>query len=246
MKTITTIGMLITFVVPSLLLPQEKAPSNEPIRYDKEPTVVNKVQPRYPELALKAGVEGEVLLKVWVNESGDVVKTSVLKSDDKIFEEAAAVAARQWKFSPATKDGKPIAVFVSIPFRFRLSSLEIGKSKEYNVFIESLQSIATNIIQGTKPDQAKLSVRADAYIIDGNHYENLLAVLNGEVKTCKVVEGPTSKIAFFNAYVTDETNAASIVLKSVSASGKPERYHTVLIVRQPGGEWKVRSWHVSG
>jgi TonB family protein len=247
MKTsIIAVGLLISFAICSISLAQEKAPSDELVRYDKEPAVVSKVQPHYPELALKSGLEGEVLLKVWVDESGDVIKTAVLKSDDKIFEEAAAVAARQWKFTPAMKEGKPIAVFVSIPFRFRLSSDAKGKSKEYDVFIQSLQSIATNIIHGSKLDQAKLSVAPEAYVIDGNHYENLFAVLNGEVKTCKVVEGPGAKIPFMSAYVTDDMTAASVVLKSVSSNGKRERYHTVLLTKQSGGEWKVKSWHVSG
>ena len=246
MKTIIASIALFGLLIGPSMFAQEKAPSNEPIHYDREPTVVKQVTPKYPELALKAGIEGEVLLKVWVNESGDVTKTAILRSDDKIFEEAAAVAAQQWKFSPAMKEAKPVAVFVSIPFRFRLPSLGKEKSKEHDVFIESLQSIAINIIQGSKLEQMKSSVAPEAYVIDGNHYENLYAVLNGEVKTCKVVQGPNSKIPFFNAYVTDDMNAASVVLKSVSANGKRERYHTVLIVRQPGGDWKIRSWHVSG
>jgi hypothetical protein len=103
-----------------------------------------------------------------------------------------------------------------------------------------------NIIQGSKLDRAKASVEPGAYIIDGNHYENLVAVLNGEVRTCKVVEGPDSQIRFFHGYINDDVTWASLVIKTAFANGKRERYHTIQFVRQPGGEWKIKSWHVSG
>jgi TonB family protein len=229
---------------------QQKSPKKTPpadfVAYEKAPEVLKKVEPEYPAIALKSGMEGNVLVKVWVDESGNVVETDVLRSDEKIFEEAAKIAANKWKFSPAMSNGQPVAVWVSIPFRFRIPSPGKGKPDEFATFLESLNSMVMNIIQGRNIDKAKLSVSPEAYVIDGNHYENLYAVLNGEVKTCRVVDGPDSKIPFFNAVVTDDMTAASMVFKSVLTGGKRERYHTVLILRQPGGDWKIRSWHVSG
>jgi TonB family protein len=224
----------------------QSAPPDEFTGYEKAPVPVSRVEPSYPGLALRAAIEGSVILNAYVNELGNVVDTRIVRSTQKIFEETAITAARQWKFTPATSHGKPVAVWVTIPFQFVLPSPSKGKSSDYEIFLESLRSIAMNIIQGRKLAQAKATVDPGAYIIDGNHYANLLAVLNGEVKTCKVVEGPDSEILFLNVYENEEMTTASMIIKTVYDHGTHERYHTVLIIRQPGGEWKIRSWHVSG
>jgi protein TonB len=101
-----------------------KIEDNEPppdfVAYEKEPTVVKKVEPKYPEIALRAGLEGNVFLKVWVDKEGKVRKAVILKSDAEIFNQAAQEAAQQWVFTPAVMQKGPVSVWVSIPFRFRL------------------------------------------------------------------------------------------------------------------------------
>ena len=106
--------------------------------------------------------------------------------------------------------------------------------------------MATNIILGRDMDQAKSSVSPEAYVIDGSQYENLYGVLNGETKICKVVEGASAKINFMTYHLEDDMKSASMVLKSISADGQRTRFNTVLFARQPGGAWKITSWHVSG
>jgi TonB family protein len=91
------------------------------VPYEKEPTVVKKVEPKYPDLDLRAGLEGNVFVKVWVDKEGKVRKVVLLKSDAPIFEEAATTAAKQWIFTPAVMQKGPVSVWVSIPFRFRLT-----------------------------------------------------------------------------------------------------------------------------
>ncbi len=216
------------------------------VPYEKAPVVISKVEPVYPALAVKSGLEGNVFLKVWVNESGSVVDAAIIRTDQEVFNGAALEAAKQWKFKPAVLNGKPVAVWVSIPFRFRLKESVKGSPEKVGTFTMELQSIATNIIHGDNLEKAKISIDPEAYVIDGNHYESLWGVLTGEIKTCRVVEGPKTTIPFSNAFVTDDMSAASIVLKSVSEDGKRVRYHSVLFVRATTGEWKVKSWHVSG
>ncbi len=91
------------------------------VPYDQAPEVLNQEQPKYPALALKAGLEGTVWTKLWVDETGRVAQVYVAKSDAQIFEQSALDAARQWRFKPAMTKGKPIATWVSIPFRFKIS-----------------------------------------------------------------------------------------------------------------------------
>ena len=107
----------------------EEGTDNPPadfVQYDVEPKVITQAQPAYPESAMKAGAEGTVYLKVWVSKTGKVKKGVVLKSDNSVFDQAAKDACMKWAFTPALKDGKPVDVWVAIPFRFRLKDKDAG------------------------------------------------------------------------------------------------------------------------
>jgi TonB family protein len=56
-----------------------------------------------------------------VNSEGKVEEAKILKSDNTIFERPALEAAKQWLFSPALKDGKPVDVWLTVPFTFKLA-----------------------------------------------------------------------------------------------------------------------------
>ncbi len=87
---------------------------------EKEPVPIKIVDAIYPELAVRAGLEGKVWVKIWVDREGKAHKAEVLKSTSEIFNEAALAAAMQFNFVPAYMNGGPVAVWVSIPFTFRL------------------------------------------------------------------------------------------------------------------------------
>jgi TonB family protein len=87
---------------------------------EKLPVPVKEVSPEYPEIARRAGVEGTVWVKVIVDKDGRVRKAEIVKSDADIFNDAAISAAKQWVFTPAMMNNGPVAVWASIPFRFRL------------------------------------------------------------------------------------------------------------------------------
>ena len=108
----------------SVAVGQDKKPPPDYVKYDKAPEAVKKVQPHYPDLATLAGVEGTVWVNAWIDESGKVVQAIVQKSDAEVLNQSAVEAAQQWQFKPALSDGKPIAVWVMLPFRFKLSEGE--------------------------------------------------------------------------------------------------------------------------
>lgn len=99
----------------------EDAPPADFVPVEKEPVVVKKVEPRYPELAMRAGLEGKVWVKIWVDKEGKPKQVVVLKSDAEIFNEPAIEAAKQFVFTPAYMNNGPVSVWVSIPFRFKLA-----------------------------------------------------------------------------------------------------------------------------
>jgi protein TonB len=73
--------------------------------------------PGYPEAARAAGIEGRVILKIVISESGEVTNVTVMRGDP-LLAQAAVEVVKNWKFSPATLEGKPIAVFRIVPINF--------------------------------------------------------------------------------------------------------------------------------
>jgi protein TonB len=78
-------------------------------------------KPPYPEKSRRRGEEGTVRLKVQVLPSGSVGEIEVVTSPGFAdLEQAAIECVRQeWKFTPATLDGKPVEDRLSIRFIFR-------------------------------------------------------------------------------------------------------------------------------
>lgn len=101
-----------------ILLPQEKKVTD----VDKEPTYVVQKTPAYPKSALKDLFEGTVWVGLMVDEQGRVESVRLIKGARGDLDTAALEAAKQWKFTPAEKKGKPVKTEVTIPFRFKVST----------------------------------------------------------------------------------------------------------------------------
>jgi protein TonB len=93
------------------------------IPVEKTPVIVKQVEPVYPEVARRTGIEGVVWVRVLVGKDGKVKKALIVKSNAEIFNEIALEAALQWVFTPAMMNAGPVSVWVAIPFHFRLSKI---------------------------------------------------------------------------------------------------------------------------
>lgn len=89
---------------------------------EKEPMPIAQVKPVYPEIASRAGLTGQVVLRVLVNKEGRPIKVMVFKADNDIFVEPAKEAAMKTLFTPAIQNGKPITCWLNMPFKFSLGS----------------------------------------------------------------------------------------------------------------------------
>ncbi len=87
------------------------------------PKLVSYVQPEYPEMARKAGIEGRVIVQVIVDENGNVVPGSarIIMSTNEIFNQAAIAAAYKCKFKPGKMGDRNVRVYMNIPFTFKLT-----------------------------------------------------------------------------------------------------------------------------
>ncbi len=100
----------------------DDGPPPDFVAVEKQPQPVKNPAPVYPEIARRAGVEGTVWVKIWVDKEGKPKKAEILKSDAELFNQPAIDAAMQWVFTPAIMNNGPVAVWVSIPFRFKLNA----------------------------------------------------------------------------------------------------------------------------
>lgn len=88
---------------------------------DRQPVRSRYVQPRYPRTARRRGISGTVTIEFTVDAEG-IVKDAQLSSNDgdESLADAALEAVRQWRFRPAVRDGKSVAVRLKQPVRFTL------------------------------------------------------------------------------------------------------------------------------
>ena len=119
---------------------------------EKQPAPISTPAPKYPESARRDSLEGVIWVKLLVDEKGNAVKAHLLRlqcTRPGLTVEAAVVdslkrdfipeqtyedikelvatttdTAMQWKFSPALLGGKPVKVWVSIPFKYKLQPPE--------------------------------------------------------------------------------------------------------------------------
>ncbi len=88
---------------------------------DTQPVETKRVQPIYPEMARRIGIEGVVTVNALISESGDVTQTTILRGIKGSFgfDRAAETSMRQWKFRPAIKDGARVKVWKPFNIVFR-------------------------------------------------------------------------------------------------------------------------------
>jgi protein TonB len=93
-----------------------------PVRVGGElqaPALLKRVGPEYPELAMRAQVEGVVILEAIVDRQGRVEDVHVLRSIP-LLDNAAKAAVRQWQYSPLLLNGQAERFIVTVTVSFTL------------------------------------------------------------------------------------------------------------------------------
>ena len=89
-------------------------------RQGQVPRVLREVKPQYSRSASERGVEGNVALEGLVLPDGSITAIRVVRSLDPELDELAIQALRQWQFSPATIDGRPVPSTMRVELTFSL------------------------------------------------------------------------------------------------------------------------------
>lgn len=87
---------------------------------DRPAQPVLTVAPSVPYLMRRAEAAAEVTVAFTVNAAGRVTEATIVESNNPDFVKPALEAVRQWTFTPAIKDGKPVASQLEQTFTFNV------------------------------------------------------------------------------------------------------------------------------
>src|SRR5207245_5595213 len=121
------------------------------------PRIVKKVEPKFSTIARGAGAQGTVVLQLVVDEHGMPTSISVLSPLGFGLDEQAQAAVEQWRFRPATKDGKPVRVLATIEVNFRFLNrfYDAKTERQRTLFNLALNALRTSTDAASKEKALK-------------------------------------------------------------------------------------------
>jgi len=101
---------------PSLLSQVEPVSLSEDL---SQALLLQKVPPSYPEQALKAGLQGAVVLQAWIGKDGSI-RDLKLMDGSLLLGQAAVKAVRQWRYKPYLRNGVAVEAETYVTVNFKL------------------------------------------------------------------------------------------------------------------------------
>ncbi len=86
-----------------------------------EGRLIQKIEPKYPMIALAAHVQGQVVLSAVISKTGEIQNLELL-SGHPLLVPAAIAAVQQWRYRPFLLNGEPVEVETIITVNFQLSN----------------------------------------------------------------------------------------------------------------------------
>jgi TonB family protein len=86
---------------------------------DADSSVLHRVEPHYPEEALRQQIQGPVALQVRIGQDASIQEVKVV-SGPPLLAEAAIAAVKQWQFRPHIVNGRPVEMEITVTLNFRL------------------------------------------------------------------------------------------------------------------------------
>ena len=103
--------------------PPAPPPPRAPVRVGGQietPALVRKVDPIYPDVAVSARIRGVVILEANVDRDGRVIDVKVLRTANRLLDDAAITAVRQWRYRPLILNGSPEPFVLTVVLTFSL------------------------------------------------------------------------------------------------------------------------------
>lgn len=107
-------------MAPAPAAKQPEAPASQPfVAVEKEPKIVKLERPTLPDVALRSGLTGKVVVKVQIDAQGKPTQATILTSTNHIFDECVIKAVMSSTYQPGMMSTGPVATWMSIPFVFK-------------------------------------------------------------------------------------------------------------------------------
>jgi protein TonB len=102
-------------IAPSLLAALEPVSLSEEL---SRRLLLQKVLPSYPEQAVKARLQGPVVLQAWIGRDGTIQDLKLVRGSF-LLGQAAYRAVKQWRYQPYLVNGRAVEAetFVTVDFR---------------------------------------------------------------------------------------------------------------------------------
>ncbi|MFC2172629.1 energy transducer TonB [Acidobacteriota bacterium] len=84
------------------------------------PVILSRVRPEYCTSARFLGVEGTVILKAVIRSDGSIGDVEVIRRLHPCLDDNAVKALTQWRFSPATLNGRKVSAYMTLTIIYRL------------------------------------------------------------------------------------------------------------------------------
>jgi protein TonB len=85
----------------------------------RAPKLINRVEPKYPDIALAARTSALLIVEATVGTDGRVSEVKVLRGHP-LFDEAAIEAVKQWRYQPLLLNGITVPFIATVTLQFNI------------------------------------------------------------------------------------------------------------------------------
>lgn len=170
----------------------------------RDPKVIARVSPKLNEF--EETLDGEVMVRVNLDETGNIVETFISHSTNKRLNQSALAAVSQWHFKPAIVDGEAVASKLMVPFHFQGNGDTISEANYVDRQVCAVYQPKPRITN----DIAALSGRVEIVVtVDPSGYVSEANVLNSSDERLNSVALSTIKRWKFEPAMRDGEAVAS-------------------------------------
>ncbi len=174
-----------------------------------QPKPLKREPPIYPYTLRRLGIPGRAELAFTITVEGRVADAFVVRSSHPAFEESALNAIREWRFAPAMKDGRPVAMKTALLLEFEVDGRSV---QEFKVAMPA--AWPPNVPEALRFD---VPPKLDRIELPVYPVEDLLAGRKGKVTLAYVV-GPDGRVS----EVTALPGAPSVAMASAAVAALQE------------------------
>ncbi len=186
---------------------------------------IERVPPKYPINAARDGKEGWVQLSFVVEPDGSTSNIIVEDSSNEAFEKYALRSIKKWKYSPATKDGKPIQQCRNqVQLDFKLSNIPKGASKWFfRQYRSAMVFLEENKVTEAEEIAKKIEEKGRWNAYEDMYYSILTSLIAEKNTNPKAELAAIQKVLSYND-LQEETQYSSLAARAFSLAVELQEY----------------------